>query len=75
VFKLGSSLGWPEIVLIVIGVAFLAFLVWVVVRITSKASKGGNPSARNNSLEIARQRYAKGEITREQFEQLKKDLS
>ena len=30
---------------------------------------------RDNSVEIARERYAKGEITKEQFEQIKKDLT
>jgi uncharacterized membrane protein len=28
-----------------------------------------------DALEIAKRRYARGEITKEQFEQLKKDLS
>jgi putative membrane protein len=32
---------------------------------------GGEPDA----LEIARRRYARGEINKEQFEQMKKDLS
>lgn len=32
---------------------------------------GGEP----NALEIAKRRYARGEITKEQFEQMKKDLT
>lgn len=32
------------------------------------------PTAPNDPLEIAKARYAKGEITKEQFDQLKNDL-
>jgi putative membrane protein len=74
--RLSNGLGWPEVILIIIGVVFLAFLVWIVMRNISKASKRSNSlKTPNEPLEIARQRYAKGEITKEQFEQLKKDLS
>jgi putative membrane protein len=35
----------------------------------------GNGMAGNDPLEIAKGRYAKGEISKEQFEQIKKDIS
>lgn len=52
----------------------IALIVWLIVRATrreSARSTGENLTA----LDIARQRYAKGEITKEQFEEMKKDLS
>jgi putative membrane protein len=32
-------------------------------------------NGRKSPLDIARERYAKGEITKEQYEQIKKDIS
>jgi putative membrane protein len=56
------------------GVAAVTALVVMLVRRSvgfHKGWHGGEPDA----LEIAKRRYARGEITKEQFEQLKKDLS
>ena len=60
--------GWVLMLLIWVGIAFLAILAfkWFP-RHTESAEK-------QTPLDIARERYAKGEITKEQFEQIKKDL-
>lgn len=50
--------------------AVLALIIWAV---RSVGGRGG-PNERG-PLEIARSRYARGEITKEQFEQLRHDLS
>jgi putative membrane protein len=50
----------------------IALIVWGVTRATSG---GGGVGQQDSPLEIARRRYASGEITREQFEQLRHDLS
>jgi putative membrane protein len=49
----------------------IALIVWGIV----KLSQRGGSTQKRNSLDIAKDRYAKGEISREEFEQLKKDLS
>lgn len=56
-----------------IGIIFLAVgMVWMIFRDTSKKSQSGKSlSAR----EILDQRYSMGEITREQYEMMKKDLT
>lgn len=55
-------------------VAIIAVVVWGV----GAAVKGGSRSPKNENfstpLEVASQRYARGEISRREFEQLKKDL-
>ncbi|MBI2935605.1 MAG: SHOCT domain-containing protein [Chloroflexi bacterium] len=45
-------------------------LIWWGIR---TLAQGGE--RRRNPLEIAKERYARGEITREQYEQLRKDLT
>jgi putative membrane protein len=55
---------------IVAGIVLL--VVWAV-RTASGRGTGSAPQGAD-ALEIARRRYASGEISKEQFEQLKKDL-
>jgi putative membrane protein len=49
---------------------FIALIVWGISRLTRRSAATG----RQTPLEIARERYARGEITKEEFEQIKKDL-
>jgi putative membrane protein len=48
----------------------IALAVWGIRRLVKHSS-----GSRSNAFDIVRERYAKGEITKEQFEELKKDLS
>ena len=57
---------WSILVLLVTGIIIL--IVWLV-------KKTGNSRPREDAMSIANERYAKGEISREEFEQIKKDLS
>lgn len=49
----------------------IALIVWGITRLTRRDDSGRG----RNSLDIVRERYARGEISSEEFEQLKKDLS
>ncbi len=49
----------------------IALIVWGIYRLVGR----GSYTSKHNPLDLARERYAKGEISREAFEQLKKDLS
>lgn len=66
--------GWfmPVISIVVIGL-----IVWGIVALVRHTNKSNccSPAQRNTALDILKRRYASGEISREQYEQLKKDLS
>lgn len=56
---------------------FWGLVIWLIVwaiRKVNQVSKGTN-SGGGSALDIAKERYARGEITKAEFDQLKKDLS
>jgi putative membrane protein len=61
-------LGWIMMVLFWAGV--VALIIWGVNRLTRHHISDENQTP----LDIAKGRYARGEITREQFEEIKKNL-
>ena len=67
---IGMILGFIFFILIIIGVIFL--IVWIVKRATHS---GIEDKTGSKALEVLKERYAKGEITKEQYESMKKDLS
>jgi putative membrane protein len=55
-------------ILVIVGIVFL--VVWVV----QKAMGGGGGGTERSALEILKKRYASGEISKEEFEEKKRDL-
>ncbi len=72
----GEGMGWWALIgilwMLIFWGGIIALVVWVVLKFT-RHSVGNGP--RRDFMDIARERYAKGEISKEEFEQLKKDLS
>ena len=54
-------------IIIFLGIVFL-------IKIISSGGKKESGGAEESALDILKKRYAKGEITREQFNQMKEDL-
>jgi putative membrane protein len=57
-----------------INIIFLIIVIAIVIRLI-RGGSGYHHYYKDRSMEILKERYAKGEITKEQFEQMKKDLS
>ncbi len=54
-------------------IGFIILVVWLATR--NWGASGTSGEGRNNALDIARERYARGEISHEEFEKIKKNLS
>ena len=66
----GVGVVWMTVVLMLIFCGLvIALAVWGIRRLFKYSS-----GSKSNAFDIVRERYAKGEISKEQFEQLKKDL-
>jgi len=65
--------GWGMGFAWLLGVFVLALFIWLVVKITNQ---NNNPQASGNksALDILKERYALGEIDKEEFNKRKKDL-
>ena len=68
-----EGMGWWMVFGGIWMVIFWGAIIWLVIWGVGQVSGGGRRSE-DTPLEIARTRYARGEITREQFEQLQQDL-
>ena len=66
---------WMWLISLVVFIGFIVLAVWLIRWI----GQGGGPpssdtSKRDRALEILRERYARGEISKEEFEQMRRDL-
>jgi putative membrane protein len=52
----------------------IGLVVWGIAILTKHYSPGSDSTEKRDSLGIAKERYARGQISREQFEQIKSDL-
>ncbi len=72
-----GQFGWPVMALMMLsmvlfGVACILGLLWLVSWIIEQSSRGRSEDA--DAFEIIRRRYARGEISREEYERLREDL-
>ena len=63
--------GW----MIIVWVLVIGLIVWGVIALVKHSSSTINTSQKRDPLEIARGRYARGEIKKVEYEEIKKNLS
>lgn len=68
----GNMMGWfgGGIMMIVFWALLIVLIIWIVRELRGKHSSTNSSSA----LDILKERYAKGEVNKEEFESKKKDL-
>ena len=78
-WHMNEGMGWwmvfGGIVSIFFWAGIIALVVWVIAKLAGSSGSEKSSGGRQNPLDIARDRYARGDITRQQFEEMKKDLT
>ncbi len=61
--------------MLIVWVVIIALIVWGVTALAKRGTSASGTAQKRNPLDIAKERYAKGEISKEEFEEIKKGLS
>ena len=71
-----AGFGWMWLMPI-LWIVFVGLIIWAIVAAvrTSHESKGSDSSKAESALEMLKKRYARGEISKEEYEEKKKDLA
>jgi putative membrane protein len=69
-----DGMGWWMVFGMIWMVVFWGAVIWAIIWAATRIGQGHGERG-ESALDIARRRYANGDITREEFEQLQKDLS
>ena len=73
----GWGFGGLSWIMEILGIVVLGLIVWGIVMLARRGSQGGNspgPSPTESALDVLKRRYANGEIGKEEFERIRKDL-
>lgn len=66
---------WMVLWMVAFWGAIFALAVWGISRLIKHSKSEASTVHERSALDIAKERYARGEISREELEQIKKDLS
>ena len=72
-WHMDDGMGWWMVIGSFWFLLFWVAIIWAVIRSSERPQQTGERG--ESALEILRKRYARGEITKEQFDQMRRDLS
>jgi putative membrane protein len=70
----GPGMGLMMFLFWILVVAGVVLLAWFVASLGRRAQPPPSPPGPETALEVLRKRYARGEVTREQYQEMKRDL-
>ena len=56
------------------GLAMIGLVVWAIISFANNSNRNDAPARGQSALDVLKKRYASGEIGKEEFERIKKDL-
>lgn len=62
------------ILMFIFWIAVILVVIWLIKMIIGKHGRDTMATSHKSALDILKERYAKGEITKEQFDMMKKDI-
>jgi len=66
---------WGSLILGLLNVLFWCLLIALAIWFILRFGKANSSTTKQTPIDIAKERYAKGEITKDQLDQIKKDLN
>jgi putative membrane protein len=69
--------GWHvgAIIMLVLLLVIIGLVVWGVMTLVKHSASASKSTGEQDALDIAKRRYARGDISKEQFDEIKKDIS
>jgi putative membrane protein len=69
-----GGMGWWWVLGVIFWIGVIVLIIWGVRELTRRGGGNSGGGSGSSALDIARERYARGEISREEFETIKKNL-
>ena len=70
----GTGAWWIWLIMIIFWGIIIALVIWAIIAFTKRSDGSSQSPPASRALDIARERYARGEISQEEFERIKRGI-